>query len=437
MEMLFEHLTFVAHIIVVLLLYQHISGNKFKWYWFIIFPITFRILFLLVPPLAYFAYIFFLPVYSLYRNKYGSRLLDVFYSFYPIVVESLIGRVLAFYLFPILGFNQVMINTHYWINFIIEVSIYPLYFYFTKFVKIDFYNLQKGVKKNYLSRYFVLMNVSMFFYIILLQVLVIGEGFIPNAVEHREHLVGIYVVIFFVMLIYLNSTLTEKLELELLYQKNKQLEELSVYSKHVESLYNEIRSFRHDYINVLTSIQEGIELKDIEAIQEVYDNVLSKTKENFSNSKYDFANLSNITNTAIKSVVSAKLLEAQSKNVEVHVEVESLVSLSNMDALDIITILSILLDNAIEAACLAEKPCLTLAIFQEKDSDIIVVENSIREEKINISKIFDLGYSSKGENRGIGLSNVHDILDKYPAAFIKTSSRKHLFRQTIEIKRVC
>lgn len=75
--------------------------------------------------------------------------------------------------------------------------------------------------------------------------------------------------------------------------------------------------------------------------------------------------------------------------------------------------------------------------FQEKDSDIIVVENSIREEKINISKIFDLGYSSKGENRGIGLSNVHDILDKYPAAFIKTSSRKHLFRQTIEIKRVC
>ena len=33
--------------------------------------------------------------------------------------------------------------------------------------------------------------------------------------------------------------------------------------------------------------------------------------------------------------------------------------------------------------------------------------------------------------------SMHDILDKYPAAFIKTSSRKHLFRQTIEIKRVC
>ena len=142
---------------------------------------------------------------------------------------------------------------------------------------------------------------------------------------------------------------------------------MSVYSKHVESLYNEIRSFRHDYINVLTSIQEGIELKDIEAIQEVYDNVLSKTKENFSNSKYDFANLSNITNTAIKSVVSAKLLEAQSKNVEVHIEVESLVSLSNMDALDIITILSILLDNAIEAACLAENAMFNFGpIFQEK-----------------------------------------------------------------------
>lgn len=436
METLFEHLTFIAHIIVILLLYQHISGNKFKWYWFIFFPITFRVLFLLVPPLAYFAYIFFLPIYSIYLNKYGSRLLDVFYSFYPIVVESLFGRVLAFYLFPILGFDQIIINTDGRINFLIEILIYPLYFYLTKFVKINFSNLQKGVKKNYLSRYFVLMNLSMFMYIILLQVLVIGEDFIPNAVEHREHLVGIYVVVFFVMLIYLNSTLTEKLEAELLCQKNKQLEELSIYSQHIESLYNEIRSFRHDYINVLTSIQEGIELKDIKAIQEVYDNVLSKTRENFSNSKYDFANLSKISNPAIKSVVSAKLLEAQNKKVEVHVEIQDAVCLSNMDALDIITILSILLDNAIEAACLAEKPSLILAIFEEKDRDIIVIENSTREEKISISNIFDRGFSSKGEKRGIGLSNVHNILDKYPASFIKTSSREYIFRQIIEIKRI-
>ena len=55
-------------------------------------------------------------------------------------------------------------------------------------------------------------------------------------VEHREHLVGIYVVIFFVMLIYLNSTLTEKFRVRVALSKKQQLEELSVYSKHVEYL---------------------------------------------------------------------------------------------------------------------------------------------------------------------------------------------------------
>lgn len=436
MELIFEHLTFLTHIIVVLLLYQQISGNKFRWYWFVILPVAFRGFFLLIPPLAYFTYIFSLLIYSVYLNKYRNRLLDIFYGFYPIVVESLFGRVLAFYLFPILGFDQTIINTDGRIIFLIEILIFPLYFYLTKLVKINFDNLKIGVEKNYLNRYFVLMNLSMFVYLFMIQFLIIGGDFIPNALEHREHLVGIYVVVFFVMLIYLNSTVTEKLEAELLYQKDKQLEELSVYSQHIESLYNEIRSFRHDYINILTSIQAGIEQKDIDAIQEVYENVLSKTKKNFSDSRHDFAALSKVINPAIKSVISAKLLEAQNEGVELHIEVERTTRLANMDTLDFITILSILLDNAIEATQLADRPSLVLAIFKEKDMDIVIVENSIVEDKIDISNIFDRDFSSKGEGRGIGLANVHSILDKYPVTSIKTQSRNHLFRQVIEIRRV-
>ena len=39
----------------------------------------------------------------------------------------------------------------------------------------------------------------------------------------------------------------------------KQLEDLSNYSHQIESLYNEIRSFRHDYANILISLKSGIE----------------------------------------------------------------------------------------------------------------------------------------------------------------------------------
>jgi len=94
------------------------------------------------------------------------------------------------------------------------------------------------------------------------------------------------------------------------------------------------------------------------------------------------------------------------------------------------------LDNAIEATELSVKPYLILAIFEEKDTEFIIVENSIAQDKVEISNIFNHGFSSKGEGRGIGLANVHSILDKYPAASIKTKSRNYSFKQVIEIRRV-
>ena len=49
--------------------------------------------------------------------------------------------------------------------------------------------------------------------------------------------------------------------------------------------------------------------------------------------------------------------------------------------------------------------------------------------------IFKNGFSTKGEERGIGLYKVTQILDKYPSASIRTQSFSYVFRQTIEIQK--
>lgn len=154
MERIFEYLTSLTHIILILLLYQHISGNKFRWYWFILLPISFKGIFLLIPPLVYFVYTFFLLFYSIFLNKYQSRVLDIFYGLYPIVIESLFGSILAFYLFPITGLDYVNFDSDNKIKFLIEILIFPFYFYLTKLVKINIENLKRGVKKHYLRRCF-------------------------------------------------------------------------------------------------------------------------------------------------------------------------------------------------------------------------------------------------------------------------------------------
>ena len=46
-------------------------------------------------------------------------------------------------------------------------------------------------------------------------------------------------------------------------------------------LYGEIRAFRHDYLNILTSLKLSIEHEDLNAIREVYENVLRESGQQF------------------------------------------------------------------------------------------------------------------------------------------------------------
>ena len=45
----------------------------------------------------------------------------------------------------------------------------------------------------------------------------------------------------------------------------------------------------------------------------------------------------------------------------------------------------------------------TLAMLQEENSLILIVENSTKAEKIDLARIFEKDYSTKGEGRGLGL----------------------------------
>ena len=185
----------------------------------------------------------------------------------------------------------------------------------------------------------LVVDVSMLVYMLIISVLMIFGEKISHADYLRGHINDIYILLFFVMLLYLNSTSKEKLKEEILKQKDIQLSELSNYSHHIENLYGEIRSFRHDYINILTSIKVGIDNKDIDAIKSVYEGVLGDSGKQLYNSKFDIAKLSNIKNDAVKSVLSAKLIEAHSRGVEIAIETEDAVYDFKIDLLDFIKVM--------------------------------------------------------------------------------------------------
>ena len=66
---------------------------------------------------------------------------------------------------------------------------------------------------------------------------------------------------------------------------------------------------------------------------------------------------------------------------------------------------------------------------------VIVIQNSCNIAMNPSEDLFELGFSTKGRNRGIGLNNVKEILDKYENIILETEMEDSTFRQIIRFKR--
>ncbi|WP_367007205.1 GHKL domain-containing protein [Streptococcus sp. ZY19097] len=433
LDIIWNNLDFFVHVIIMMLIYQQITGHIFAKRWLIIVPTVLRILFLIVPPIAYFSTLLFLVAYSLVKNRYNNRLLDVFYGLFPVIVESLFSRLLIYYFFPTIGINDILNNQNYFCGLISELLVFPTYYFLMKSLKVDFKNLHKGFLKDFSKIFIFLADISMLLYFVGLQILLLFDRHIPYAMVGRKYLIAIYGILFLVMLVYINGDFNEKLEQEILLQKDRQITDLTAYSKQIEYLYNEIRSFRHDYLGILSSLKSGIVNKDIEAIETVYKNVLSKTEHRVQGERYEIANLINVKNDAIKGLLFSKILEAQSQGIEIHLEVFEPFNTPNIELLDFITILSILLENAIEAVQPNTNQKVVVALIAG-EPQVVIIENSIGIEKVDVINIYKRGFSTKGESRGIGLANAKRILEKYPNCSLRTESGGYKFKQTLELK---
>lgn len=421
----------ILHHLIVLLVYKRVSQIRVVWYWYLILPFAYTLLSATVPWLYVVVYPLTLIALSNFWDPHRSWDLHFFYGIYAIFFQGFLAGFISYgcqLLFP----SLILVLP--WFSLAIDALIIPLNSLFLRLVNVNFGSLRSIFDYTYLHRLLLPLNVLMVTGYAFLNLLLMWEDKIGEVyLIQQVLLVASYLLLFLLLVFDVIRQMTALAEQALLEQKDKQLSDLASYSKHVESLYKEIRSFRHDYANILISLKLGIDERDMDVVQKVYDGVLAQTGHRFQEAKYDIGRLMNITDDAIKSVLSAKLLEAQSEGLNIVLEVGETIGKPNMDLLDFITVLTILCDNAIYEAKQTEAAKLTIAYFQEGNAKILIVENSTRDETINIAKIFEDGYSTKGANRGIGLANVRHIADSDIKVTIQTFSRNHVFRQTLKM----
>ncbi|WP_105125051.1 sensor histidine kinase [Streptococcus suis] len=380
----------------------------------------------------------FLIVIPFFKTNW-NRTQKIFYGLLPFVIGDMFQRIISLYLRFIFDVDIVYANASVMFEILLSILLIPFYYGFFKGLRIESKYLQVDTLDKKFSGIFLGLNILFITYFLLIRgnlflEVLMDKGIVDIKIDTyfiRTNILLLYFILFTVSMLYLNYQKKEKQEKEIQELKDKQLADLGRYSRHVESLYKEIRSFRHDYTNILVSLNEAIKEGDIVAIRTIYSEVIADSDRKFYDGKYDIARLSNIQNPAVKSLLSSKMLEAQKKGIAISVEVDAEIEPPALELIEFITILSILLDNAIDAAEQCTNGNIVFAYFQEYDRKIVVVENTTVEDKVLTSHIFEYGHSTKGDNRGIGLANIKAILDNYPKFSISTNSSNHRFVQEL------
>ena len=288
--------------------------------------------------------------------------------------------------------------------------------------------------KDYLYPFFKKTIVAFFGLHILL--------FISDIVGTTHHLNSfgsiLAAIIFICLLLCFFAMNSYKVQVEkeiALKQKKFEQKYLQTYTDEIVKLYNEIRGFRHDYAGMLVSMQMAIDSENLQEIDRVYNEVLVKANQKLRSEKYTYFDLNNIEDSALRSLIAQSIVYARNNDVEFTLEVKDVITRLSMDLLDLVRIMSILLNNAVEGAADSYLKQMEVAVIKMDFETVIVIQNSCKITMTPSENLFALGFSTKGRNRGLGLNNVKEILDKYDNIILETEMEDSTFRQIIRFKR--
>lgn len=219
--------------------------------------------------------------------------------------------------------------------------------------------------------------------------------------------------------------------------QNIQYENLQQYTAQVEELYQNLRGFKHDYLNILATMDYYVANQDWDALTDYYETQISPTRSLLQNSYQDLGQLQKLEIAEIKSILYNKFVKAVELNIPINVEIRDTVSRLDADPVDIARVLGIYLDNAIDALTTpdyaSDNKHLDVAILTDDSAVVIIVQNSCPDFPLQLQKLGTLNYSTKGANRGMGLYLAAQTLRKYRNIQTTPSYREQTFTQTLKI----
>ena len=223
-------------------------------------------------------------------------------------------------------------------------------------------------------------------------------------------------IIFILLCTYITVSVLKNIKLE---TNNKiesaKLEQQKKYILALEKNNNEIRKFKHDFNNIILGLDGYINNDDFnkEKLKKYFNSTIMTFNNNIELNDIVIAKLNSIKVSSLKSLITNKVLVAQNNNIDVDINIQGEIHDFYTDEMQLSRVLGVLLDNAIEASLeVTDDKKIDINIIQIDKTTDIQISNTFNNTGTPLEDFNKEGFSTKGTNRGLGLSSAHEITNK-------------------------
>lgn len=361
-------------------------------------------------------------------------------------IKEIIMRVTILYLFFIMiSMPIALIFTSIWqcicIIFNISTQIlsigitlsnavgFIVYYYVMLWIykKFELENVMQNILKKYYKTWKVICFEAAVFF------LICGME-ISQSVDLNTIAINIltYVFMYIGVISFTRRVRLQQLQKESEELKNMIVEQQNMYINELEDIQKQMRIFRHDYQNQMSSLYLSSQEGDIENVEKSLKTMINDFDEHIGKKMNITNQLANIQIPEVKSLLMKKMTEIQKFDISIKLEVLYPFSKINMPVFDFIRCLGILIDNAMEEVK-ENNGYIHLVLLASSSSQLtMTISNTIHRE-IDCKKIFQEGYSTKGENRGMGLNILQEIIHQNENITMETRVENNEFIQELII----
>ncbi len=310
------------------------------------------------------------------------------------------------------------------ITFIIYSIMFAIYLLIKKFK----YNILLSDSLSKSNKTVILINSFVGVITIATQIYLIC--FYNNILPFRIILLSLFTFLAYFFVSIFSLLKTAKLEIT-----SQNLEQEKYYNTTLKLLFDDIRTFRHDFGNIVQAIGGYIDTNDIDGLKQYYKQLKIDCEDIKS---LEMLNPTAIDNPAVYSLLTAKYHKATSSGIEMKIHISLKLTTLNMKIYEFTRVLGILLDNAIEACENCDDKIINLEIRRDEKSprQLLLIQNTYFDKTVNLDRIREKGYTSKkddGKPHGLGLWEVNRILKRAKNLNLYTTKDSIFFTQQLEI----